>query len=131
VLVSDLGHVCTSPDNGETWTRVELGEMLTSDPIWTGTAFMVWSPGRVFQSADGSSWDSAPIVPGDLTVGAVARGPEGALVTASGSYEQQRFAHSTDGTNWEVLDAGSFLPSHQINFIQFGYVNPGAGCPAP
>lgn len=46
------------------------------------------------------------------------------------SYEQQHFFRSTDGVHFTVLDAGKFVGSHPINFIDFGYLKPGA-CQKP
>jgi len=44
-------------------------------------------------------------------------------------YDQQRFYRSADGVRWETLAAGSYVGSHPINFIEFGYAPAGTVCP--
>ena len=135
VAASGNGHVCTSIDGGDTWTVVELGDSLSSNPIWDGAQFLVWKGSTVYRSADGLEWTSETTDPPDVSIGAVARASNGTIVASNDGwmtwYEDQKFYRSTDGVAWEVLDAGKFTGSHPINFIEFGFAEPSADCPAP
>jgi len=65
-----------------------------------------------------------------LRLGPVARSASGALVGLSSvwlGYEQQSFYRSTDGLSWEQLPASSFVASHPIFYITFGFAET---CPA-
>lgn len=135
VLASGNGFVCTSTDGGDSWSAVSVSDGLTSPPIWTGDAFMVWNRNRVFTSADGTSWDEQEVTPSSVSIGPVARGDDGTFVAANDGwmvwYEEQELYRSTDGIVWEVLDKTAFTGSHPINFIEFGYAEPSADCPLP
>jgi hypothetical protein len=135
VLASAGGYVCYSLDGGDEWKKVDLpGDVLTSNVIWTGTEFMVWDGATLHRSDDGQAWTNERTVPENIAIGTVARGEDGSFVAANWGwttwYDQQRFFRSTDGKNWEVLAQDKFVGSHPIQFIHFGYVEPGAGCPA-
>ncbi|MBL8682237.1 MAG: hypothetical protein JNK05_23925 [Myxococcales bacterium] len=133
ILTSGAGHACRSTDGGESWTRiaVAMGELTT--PVWTGSEFFAWEGSRLWRSADGMQWTSTPLVGTGLSIGAVARSPSGTFVAVRGGwqvwYDQQRFYRSTDGIRWETLAAGTFVGSHPINFIEFGYAPAGTMCP--
>lgn len=134
ILTSGVGHVCRSTNGGDTWTRVAVAMGELSAPVWTGSEFFAWSGGQRWRSADGMQWSSTPLVPSSVNVGAVARSEGGTFVAVRGGwqvwYDQQRFYRSNDGVNWDTLAAGSFVGSHPINFIQFGYAPAGTVCPA-
>ncbi|MDC0722457.1 hypothetical protein POL25_36545 [Nannocystis sp. bb15-2] len=134
IMVSGNGHVCRTTDGGDDWEHVPVTDNLSSPPIWTGSEFFVYQGATLHRSADGASWQSEPIAPGDISIGQVARSPEGTFVATNAGwmvwYEKQRFFRSEDGVNWEVLPAEAFAGSHPIYFMAHGQVAPGAGCPA-
>lgn len=134
IVVSGKGHVCRSADAGDTWTLVPIADRFTSPPVWTGSEFYVYEGNVLHRSATGETWESEPLTPNDVSIGAVTRSPAGTFVAANDGwmtwYEKQRFFRSTDGKTWEVLPEGAFVGSHPINFIAHGTVAPGAGCPA-
>lgn len=63
---------------------------------------------------------------------AVARDDDGTFVAVRGgwqsSYEFQEIYRSSDGRSWEVLAPGSFVGSHPIHHVAFGYVDDRAAC---
>lgn len=134
VLASGNGHVCYSKDGGDTWKLVKLDTALGPAVLWADTEFMVYNGSKRYHSADGVTWQNDTTVPANIQIGAAARSPDGTFVAANDGwlvwYEKQKFFRSTDGKTWEVLPAASFVGSHPINFMSFGYVDPGAGCPA-
>jgi len=141
---------CRSTDKGRTWTRAEVGGMVISPLLWTGTEFMAWgmdtqSRHVVFRTEDGAAWSATPVrlrteqadggssfSDGPL-VGAVARGASGTFVAVNGgwdvSYEKQVFLRSTDGVTWEALPPQRYSPSHPINFIVSGPGLRSSACP--
>jgi hypothetical protein len=135
VLASGQGHVCRSLDGGEVWTHHPVTERFTSPPLWTGEEFWLYSGAQRWKSTDGELWTSEPLVPSDVSIGPVARSPNGTLLAANDGwqvwYEKQRLFRSSDGLNWQALPQGSFLGSHPIYFVSFGYLAPSAGCGAP
>jgi hypothetical protein len=124
--------LCWSDDGGANWTRTSAGSSLTSNPIWTGTEFLVYDRARVYRSTNGKSWTNEATVPSNLDIGQVARSPTGTFVAGNHEwqrwYDSQQFYRSTDGKTWESLASSAFTGSHPIKFVQFGYVEPGAGC---
>jgi hypothetical protein len=135
VAASAKGFVCTSSDGGKNWSKVDVGDWLSSPPLFTGTEFMVWESGTLHRSSDGKSWSSEPGSPAGISIGPVARGPNGTFVAANDGwmvwYEKQAFYRSNDGVNWEVLDKAKFKGSHPINFIEPGFTLPNDNCKAP
>lgn len=135
VAASGNGHVCTSSDGGDTWTVVELGESLSSNPVWDGSQFLVWQGSTVYRSPDGMTWANEATVPSNISIGAVTRGSGGTFVATNDGwmvwYEKQKMYRSTDGVSWTELEAGKYTGSHPINFIEFGWAEPSADCPAP
>lgn len=132
VMVSGNGFVCRSLDGGDTWMQILISERLTSPPIWTGTEFFVYEGNTVHYSADGAQWSSQQLVGDDLSIGQVARSPEGTFVAANDGwmvwYEKQKFYRSEDGKVWETLPEGAYVGSHPIYFMAYGRVKPGQGC---
>lgn len=132
VMVSGSGFVCRSPDGGDTWTQVPVSGGLSSPPVWTGSEFFVYEGNTLHRSADGAEWSNVPLVGDNLSIGQVARSPEGTFVAANGGwmvwYEKQEFYRSEDGVTWETLPEGAFVGSHPIYFMAYGRVKPGAGC---
>lgn len=133
VLASGDGSVCRSPDGGDTWARIPLADRLTSPPVWTGAEFFVYDGGTLHRSPDGAMWTSAPVIGDGVTVGPLARSPEGTFVAANDGwmvwYDQQKLYRSPDGLTWETLIIGdAFTGSHPIYFMAHGRVQPGSGC---
>ena len=132
VLSQEDGGLCWSDDGGANWTRTSAGSSLTSNPIWTGTEFLVYNRARLYRSANGKTWTNEATVPNDLDLGQIARSPEGTFVAGNHEwqhwYDSQEFYRSTDGKNWESLSSDAFTGSHPVKFVQFGYVEAGAGC---
>jgi len=134
VVASGQGHICFSKDAANTWTIVQVTDGFTSPIVWTGTAFRVYQGSKLWESSDGEAWISQSIEPNNISIGALALSPSGTYVAANDGwmvwYEHQHFFRSTDGVHFTVLDAGKFVGSHPINFIDFGYLKSGA-CPKP
>lgn len=135
VAASATGFVCTSPDGGKSWQRVDVGDWLSSPPIFTGTEFMVWQSDKLHRSSDGVTWTTEATSPPGISIGPVTRGANGTFVAANDGwmvwYEKQAFYRSIDGVNWESLDPSKFKGSHPINFIEAGFAPPSAQCPLP
>jgi hypothetical protein len=136
VMVGEDGNACRSEDGGKTWSVAPTGAaQVLSRGVWTGSEFMFWGDDAYrLTSADGATWTkTAMLTP--LRLGPVARSPGGTLVAAGPSvytgYAQQKFWRSTDGLTWDALPPGSFVPSHPIFHIAFGYVDPSPTCPLP
>jgi hypothetical protein len=134
LVASGFGFVCRSTDGGDTWEQVSVAESFTAPLLWTGEEFFIYRNSTLYRSADGETWESQPISPGNIQIGNVARSPAGTFVAVNAGwkrwYEQQQFFRSEDGVNWEVLPPEAFVGSHPIYFIAHGEVSPGAGCPA-
>ncbi len=134
LVASGQGHVCYSAD-GDAWTHVAIADRLTSPPLWTGSEFWIYSGSKLFKSPDAKTWTNQNIEPTNISIGPLARSPQGTLVAANDGwqvwYEKQHFFRSTDGVHWDTLPATAFTGSHPINFISFGYVPPSAGCGVP
>jgi hypothetical protein len=132
LLVTDGGvHVCRSVDGGATWKTGDLGGAIESQLLWTGKEFMGWGGGSVRRSADGVSWTSQPISP-NLNIGPTAVSDDGAFVAVRGGwstwYDAQKLYRSDDGVTWQELSAGSFVGSHPITAMTFGWALPSAAC---
>jgi hypothetical protein len=131
VLGSD-GIACSSTDGGDNWTNADLNASIESQLVWSGTDFRAWSADAMYASSDGVSWTSTPTVP-NLRIGPVAASNDGVFVGVRGGwqvwYDQQEFYRSDDGINWQLLDSNSFVGSHPIRSIAFGYGSPSSSCP--
>ena len=128
------GGACTSLDGGDTWSVSSIlggADWPSSQGVWTGSVFWIWSDTMRYSSGDGVAWTATPLVT-PTRVGPVARAPNGTLVGAAHvwqGYEQQRFLRSTDGLTWESLPTGAFAPGHPIFYVTFGWAEPSAACP--
>jgi hypothetical protein len=135
VLGAGKGWVCRSTNGGDTWEVVKLdADNLSGPVIWTGTEFMTWNRADVHRSKDGKTWTKETTKPASISIGPVARSPDGTFVAANDGwmvwYEKQQFFRSADGVTWDVLDKSKFKGSHPINFIRFGYAEASTlGCP--
>lgn len=135
LLVTDGGaHVCRSVDGGATWKAGDLGGAIESQLLWTGKEFMGWGGGMLRRSADGVSW-KAQAMSSNINIGSAAVSDDGAIVAVGGGwatwYEKQKFYRSDDGVTWQELAAGSFVGSHPITAITFGWGAPSAACGGP
>jgi hypothetical protein len=132
-LFSGAGHVCTSTDGGDSWALHPVHDYLSSGGVWTGSEFYVWAGSTRFRSPNGIDWSSDEGTPPNLSLGPVARAPDGTFVAVHQSwdnyYEEQGFFVSTDGLTWQ--SATTFVGSHPVNFFEFGYVQPSSACPLP
>lgn len=132
-IFSGMGHVCTSTDGGDTWQQNPVNDSFSSGGVWTGTEFYVWSGSTRFKSENGIDWTSDAGSPKNLQLGPVTRAPDGTFAAIHQSwdnyYEEQRFVVSANGIDWQ--DASTFVGSHPVNFLDFGYVEPSAMCPLP
>jgi hypothetical protein len=108
-------------------------DYLSSGGVWTGSEFYVWAGSTRFRSPNGIDWSSDEGTPPNLSLGPVARAPDGTFVAVHQSwdnyYEEQGFFVSTDGLTWQ--SATTFVGSHPVNFFEFGYVQPSSACPLP
>lgn len=128
----DGPELCVSQDQGHVWSAIDLGDTwIESRALWTGSEFIAWGSGVALTSNDGLRWTTTPLEPA-INIGAVARDDDGTFVAARGgwqsSYEFQEFYRSNDGRNWEVLAPGTFVGSHPIGHIAFGYVEDSTVC---
>jgi hypothetical protein len=135
VIVDMDGNACRSTDGGDTWSVVPTGlTQVLSHGVWTGSEFWFWGDDSTrISSPDGVTWTQTPMTT-PRRLGPVARSPEGTLVAVGNvweGYEDLSFYRSTDGLEWEELAAGTFVPSHSIFYMAFGYADPSDVCPAP
>jgi len=141
LIVDQHGNACRSTDGGDHWFVSPTG--LTSIPshgMWSGSEFLYWgndSPGTaapataMISSSDGVTWKQTPMVT-STRIGPVARSDSGTFVAIpyyGDKYETQHFLRSTDGVTWESLPMGSFVQSHAIFRMTFGYADPSGVCP--
>jgi hypothetical protein len=136
IIASSQGHVCRSTDGGDTWAFKQVSERFTSPPLWTGSEFWIYAGDELHQSADGEQWQSQPVQPSGISIGNLARSPQGTLVAANDGwqawYDAQRFYRSTDGVSFSVLEPMvSIEGSHPIYFMGFGYLPATSGCGLP
>ena len=143
LIVDQSGNACRSTDGGETWSVSKTGlTAIYSDGVWTGSEFLYWghdmpntaSPAiAMISSADGETWTSTPMVTA-TRIGPVARSDSGTFVALPylwDGYDKQHFLRSTDGVTWTDLPTTSFVQSHPIFRVAFGYASPSSLCPAP
>lgn len=128
VLLGRNGEVCTSGDGGQTWAvDTPLGG--GGPGLWDGSAFRAWTGGNAYESTDGITWTSQPMVP-SLQLAATAVDPQtGTFVSVRGGwqnwYDRQEFYRSDDGVTWTVLDAAAFEGSHRIRHVEFARTETG------
>ncbi|MDQ3035531.1 MAG: hypothetical protein M3Y87_24205, partial [Myxococcota bacterium] len=127
VIIGGDGVACRSTDGGATWSATSIGSSITSRVVEVDGTSWVWGGGRRFTSTDGARWTATPIVPADITIGAVARSPSGTFVAVNGGwdqwYERQRFYRSEDGVRWTELGPARYEGSHPIAGIAYGEVD--------
>ena len=125
------GVACSSTDDGDTFTRVDLGASIASHLVWTGTDFWAFGGGDVWRSPDGQTWTSTPIAPAGTNPGPVAVDDSGQFVAIEGAwgqwYADQQAWHSADGVTWTETDP--YTGGHPVRAIASGWVTPSAECP--
>jgi hypothetical protein len=132
VIVSQDASACRSTDGGQTWTVAPTGlSQILSHGVWDGRQFLFWGDDAyMVTSADGATWTKTKMAT-PTRLGPVARSDAGTLVAVGNvweGYDKQSFLRSTDGLTWNVLPATSFVPSHGIFYITFGYADPSSAC---
>ncbi|MDP3236038.1 MAG: sialidase family protein [Myxococcales bacterium] len=131
VMAGSNRTICRSTDGGETWTRTTIASEIYSSGLWTGSQFWFWSRTARWSSPDGLTWTSTPLTPA-VSLGPVARSPDGTLVAVANvweGYRTQRFLRSTDGVSWQILPTTAFNGSHPIFFITWGLAERSSLCP--
>jgi hypothetical protein len=133
VAVGEDANACSSKDGGKTWALSPTGAtQVLSNGVWTGTHFLFWGDdSAMISSTDGATWTKTPMAT-PMRLGQVARGDTGTLVAMGNiwsGYSDQHFYRSTDGLTWNALPSGTFVPSHRIHFITYGYADPSSACP--
>ncbi|MBL8678921.1 MAG: hypothetical protein JNK05_07130 [Myxococcales bacterium] len=147
VITHESGLVCTSRDNGQTWTTARAdGISFEGTVIHTGTEFVTWGRSMTMglvhlRSTDGARWTatatSATNADGSRAttprINAAARSPSGTFVTVHGEwdnwYDRQVFYRSTDGVRWQALPRTAFVGSHPIRFFTYAEIPRGGACP--
>ena len=67
-------------------------------------------------------------------IGPVARSDAGTFVAIPyvyDAYDRQHVLRSTDGLTWHQLPISSYVQSHSIFRMTFGYADPSTVCPLP
>jgi hypothetical protein len=133
LVVGGDGVACASTDEGDTFTRTDLGAPVSSHLVWSGTDFVVYGGGLAYRSVDGVTWTTTPIVGVDVDPGPVAVSDQGTFVAIEGGwgdwYEDQQAYRSDDGITWTTLDATAFTGGHPVRDLAFGHVLPSPTCP--
>ncbi len=133
---------CRSADEGLNWTVLNgPTDMMESRPLFTGSAFMIWSNGKVHRSTDGSTWTTMNTVTrsptgmmgGGPNVGPVAVSAVGTFVAVRGGwdvwYDKQRFYRSSDGITWDELPATAYRRWHPVTMMVAGLAARSSVCP--
>jgi hypothetical protein len=136
VIVDYAGMACRSTDGGVTWSTSPTGvTTILSRGVFTGTEFRFWGQGIMISSTDGVNWKQTALPGSPWIEGPVVRSPDTGTYAAVGNiwdgYAKQRLLRSTDGVNWETLAAGTFVASHPLMYMTYGYVDASPTCPAP
>ena len=144
VIAGGDGVICTSPDDGRTWSSRKLAEDFGGELVKVSDELLVW--GRtadgpaLFRSKNGVDWTTTRTIlrkegkdGAGPPIGPVAGSPGGTFVAANSGwqvwYEKQRFYRSADATVWEELPSGTFAPSHPMTHMIWGEGAPSAVCP--
>ena len=131
VMVGEDGSACQSGDSGVNWEVIDsLGAKPTShDALTTSDGVYVWSRDHLHVKRDALStkWESYPLSPQGVSIGAVAQNPDtGTFVAVTSGYlsgyDKQRFYRSEDGISWTELPETSYTRSHPILSIAFGRI---------
>jgi hypothetical protein len=144
VILDQYGNACRSTDGAQTWSVSPIGvSVVQSKAVWTGSQFVVWgrdtAPGSagnavyMVTSPDGATWTKTTMAT-PVELGPVAVAASGTFVSINSifdGYDKQFFLRSSDGLTWEQLPTTSFLQSHPLYDVTFGYADPSTLCPAP
>lgn len=95
----DRGYACVSTDGGDTWVGDTMPVSISSHAAYTGSEFVVFSPGKRISSPDGVTWavEDGETIPGSRVL--VASPTTGALIAAGSSRTrtEQPIHRSEDG----------------------------------
>lgn len=134
VAMADVGTatVCWSNDLAQTLhVAIVPAARFTSGLVYTGSELMVWSRGKLHRSPDGAAWTTVNLdarhpdgtSAGMVSLGPVARSPNGTFVAVAGRYEAQRFYRSSDGVRWDELPSTAFAGGHPVTHIVWALVD--------
>jgi hypothetical protein len=134
LVVSGESSVCTSTDDGATFTNVNLDGDVESHAVERNGTFYVWGRNNdgdrvMWSSTDGANWTSA--VTSGEHIGPVVATESGFAALKGGWrqwYENQEFYYSADGVTWTTVPEGSFTGSHPIRAMTTGYVDENLAC---
>lgn len=140
VMLHNKGLSCVSTDDGQTFTAHQVNMdadtfgSMQGTPVHDGTHFRVWGSRTAYTSEDGMQWQMQER--DNVHLGATTYDPSNNVFVAvrggwQNWYDKQEFYRSTDGIQWQKIDDGSFLKSHRIRRLTFGWAKPGTVCPMP
>jgi hypothetical protein len=124
-MVSYNGTACRSTDGGRTFSLHSAGGEVSSTLLWDGQAFLGWGQGARRRSVDGANWETTPIQPSNLKLGAVGRSDSGVFVGVKWGDTNDAdvaFFRSEDGIQWERLATDAFAAGHPIISFAYGRV---------
>ncbi len=142
MVIGNDGTACRSTDAGKTWSAASMGGTVSSTALSAGKEVVAWGRATLegkeravmYRSTNGAQWTTtATSVLGSTatpSIGAAARSSTGTFVATNAGwqvwYEKQIFYRSTDGITWEALPKTSYVGSHPIGGIAFGWVDAAA-----
>ncbi len=136
VAIGPDGKACRSADGGETWSSSIFSNTPTySHTVWNGNQFVTWSnwfDGYYrYTSPDGITWTKQKMLT-EVNIATVMVSSQGTYIASNDhwtGHERQQFLRSKDGLTWEILPAGSFVPSHAILRFAEGEADGSQVCP--
>jgi hypothetical protein len=131
LIMNSNGNACVSEDGAETWVVHPTGvSEIISNGVWTGSEFAFWSWDVKLTSPDGKTWTQHPTTGGSVQlVGYSPSTGTFAAVNGHSGYSVQQMLRSSDGVAWQALPLTSFVQSHPLFNMVFGYAEPSPKCP--